>query len=258
MVGKYKILLGDDSFVYEKVFTSRLRQEGYSVVVTPSDGVVIFDTIKRECPDVVIADYRLPHIDIIGLMSYFKKAMITPPIFIVTNSYDSNTMRTEAFNYGADDYLVKPFSLDILCASIQNLISINRPQQALLSSPDLSLFVLKKLQEIGCVSKGKGYFAIHYAIVQVVQDQNELELITKNLYCKIAKECNTTPRGVERAIRHHIEKIWMVGNRSVLEEYFGEGKPLTLPAKRPSNSNFIATVASRIRLELEQQRLQIG
>lgn len=102
------------------------------------------------------------------------------------------------------------------------------------------------LREIGIPAHLTGYPYIHRAIEMVIQDSTLIHNITKVLYAEIAKEFNTTPSRVERAIRHAVEVSWERGNPDVLRRYFGY--TVSVSKGRPTNSEFIAQTA-RIILE---------
>ena len=71
--------------------------------------------------------------------------------------------------------------------------------------------------------------------------------VTKSLYPAVAKMYSSTPSRVERAIRHAIETAWRRGNQKFLSEYFG--RTVQSSRGKPTNSEFIAMVADKLRLE---------
>ena len=107
--------------------------------------------------------------------------------------------------------------------------------------------VTAMMRELGVPPHIKGYSYLREAIIMTVRDPKVLEGVTKVLYPEVAKKCGTTPSRTERAIRHAIEVTWDRGDVDVLEEYFGN---TVSPLKgKPTNSEFIATLADRIRSE---------
>ena len=103
------------------------------------------------------------------------------------------------------------------------------------------------IHEIGVPAHIKGYQYLRDAIVMSVNDMDMLNSITKILYPTIAKKYQTTSSRVERAIRHAIEVAWSRGKMDTIDEMFGytihNGKG------KPTNSEFIALITDRIRLE---------
>lgn len=106
------------------------------------------------------------------------------------------------------------------------------------------------LLEIGADPSLNGYKYIAYGILQAALHPELIDNITGGFYPKIAVEFNTTATGVERGIRHVIERIWESGNVDTLINYYG----FNLSAKRgnPTNSQFIARSALIIRSRLKQ------
>ena len=92
----------------------------------------------------------------------------------------------------------------------------------------------------------KGYQYIRDAIILVVEEMNLLGAVTKELYPLIAEKYNTTPSRVERAIRHAIELAWDRGNVEMMNKFFGY--TVNMDRGKPTNSEFIAMVADRLRI----------
>ena len=107
------------------------------------------------------------------------------------------------------------------------------------------------IREIGIPAHIKGYQYIREAIMMTVNDMNLLNYITKLLYPTIAKKYKTTSSSVERAIRHAIEVAWNKGQIDVLEEMFGY--TISAGKGKPTNSEFIALIADKLRLEYRMQ-----
>ena len=105
------------------------------------------------------------------------------------------------------------------------------------------------IQQLGVPAHIKGYQYIRHAITMVIDDMDTINSITKLLYPSVAKHYNTTASRVERAIRHAIEVAWDRGNPDILNEIFGY---TILGSKgKPTNSEFIALIADKIRLEMK-------
>jgi sporulation transcription factor Spo0A len=115
-----------------------------------------------------------------------------------------------------------------------------------LKTYDLEKDVTSMIHEIGVPAHIKGYQYLREAIMMVVNDQEMLSSITKILYPSIAKKYQTTPSRVERAIRHAIEVAWSRGNMETLDSFFGY--TISIGKGKPTNSEFIALIADKIRL----------
>lgn len=114
-------------------------------------------------------------------------------------------------------------------------------------SRDLEKDVTDMIHEIGVPAHIKGYQYLREAIMMSVEDTTMLSSITKILYPTIAKKFQTTPSRVERAIRHAIEVAWSRGRMETLDTLFGY--TVNTGKGKPTNSEFIALIADRIRLQ---------
>ena len=110
---------------------------------------------------------------------------------------------------------------------------------------NLEALVTNLIHEVGVPAHIKGYQYLREAIIMCINDINSVNQITKILYPDIAKKYHTTPSRVERAIRHSIER----GNQKTVESIFG----YTVSANRgkPTNSEFIAMIADKLRIEIK-------
>lgn len=115
-----------------------------------------------------------------------------------------------------------------------------------LKNHDLEKDVTDMIHEIGVPAHIKGYQYLREAIIMSVEDSEMLNSITKILYPSIAKKYQTTSSRVERAIRHAIEVAWSRGNMEVLDSLFGY--TISIGKGKPTNSEFIALIADKIRL----------
>ena len=101
---------------------------------------------------------------------------------------------------------------------------------------------------------GAGYQYLRDAIILSVNDMEMLNSITKILYPTIAKRHQTTPSRVERAIRHAIEVAWSRGKMDTIDQLFGY--TVSNGKGKPTNSEFIALIADKIRLEYKNRSFQ--
>ena len=124
--------------------------------------------------------------------------------------------------------------------------------QAILPKPErnLEMDVTNIIHEIGVPAHIKGYQYLRDAIILSVDDVEMLNSITKILYPTIAKKHQTTPSRVERAIRHAIEVAWSRGKMDTIDELFGY--TVSNGKGKPTNSEFIALIADKIRLEYKK------
>ena len=111
---------------------------------------------------------------------------------------------------------------------------------------DLEKDVTDMIHELGVPAHIKGYQYLREAIMMAVEDIDMLGSITKSLYPTIAKKYQTTASRVERAIRHAIEVAWSRGKMETLDALFGY--TINTGKGKPTNSEFIALIADKIRL----------
>ena len=154
---------------------------------------------------------------------------------------------------------MKPFDNDMVISRIKdvknrNLIRATEvrkvnpyEKQEELKERNLETDVTTIIHEIGVPAHIKGYQYLREAIIMSVNDMEMLNSITKILYPTIAKKFQTTPSRVERAIRHAIEVAWSRGKMDTIDELFGY--TINNGKGKPTNSEFIALIADKIRLE---------
>lgn len=120
-----------------------------------------------------------------------------------------------------------------------------------MSAPELKTLVTAVIHEIGVPAHIKGYQYLREAILMAVDTPDYINAVTKRLYPDIAQKNATTASRVERAIRHAIEVAWDRGDVDTLNRYFG----YTIHNMRgkPTNSEFIAMIADKIRLDKKQR-----
>ena len=114
---------------------------------------------------------------------------------------------------------------------------------------NLEALVTNVIHEVGVPAHIKGYQYLREAIMMVVNNIDIINQITKQLYPDIANKYETTPSRVERAIRHAIEVAWTRGQTETVESIFGY--TISAAKGKPTNSEFIAMIADKLRLELK-------
>ena len=256
------VLLADDNKDFCDVMNSHFeRCEDIEVVGIAHDGVSAYEKIITLKPDIAIIDGIMPRLDGLGVLERLKKENDQEsPMCIILSAMSQEKIIQKAIDLGAEYYIVKPFDMDSISNRIRQLknqstaknskisqaISVNGP----LSNPiNLEAKVTNILHEIGVPAHIRGYHYMREAIIMAVNDVDVLNYITKELYPSIAKKCNTTPSRVERAIRHAIEVAWSRGKVDAIDKLFGY--TVNNHKGKPTNSEFIALIADRLRLELK-------
>ncbi len=254
---KVKVLIVDDDINYSGKLEQYFKTTSdISVVGCAGDGEEALGMIKETQPDAVILDIILPKLDGIGVLRRLSGADVAPKPIVIVNSASSLTSLYEiASRYGASYFMMKPQSEETVCEIIRDMCGIKRavsvPTDMKMGNEsfDLEATVTEFIHELGVPAHIKGYHYLRTAIMMVVRDMDLLNYITKELYPEIAKAYQTTSSRVERAIRHSIEVAWTRGKPQTMNEVFGY--TINTGKGKPTNSEFIAMVADRIRLKIK-------
>ena len=124
-----KILVVDDEPPIVDVLSYNLKQAGYEVIIA-RDGEQAVAAARRDRPDLIILDLMLPKIDGLEVFRLVRRESETPVIMLTAR--DSEIDRVVGLELGADDYVVKPFSVRELMVRVKNVLrrSIPRPVAA--------------------------------------------------------------------------------------------------------------------------------
>lgn len=233
-----------------------------NVVGKAKNGEEMCQIIKDKKPDVVLLDLIMPKMDGLTVMEHINhdKTMAKTPYFIVVTAVGQERITEDAFNKGANYYVMKPFNNEILLDRIKTVRKVFRNhdrkieeiiENTQIREDDLENRVTDMLHEIGIPAHIKGYHYLRDAIIMSVEDMDVLNAITKVLYPTVAKKYQTTSSRVERAIRHAIEVAWSRGKLDTLDELFGY--TVSNGKGKPTNSEFIALIADTIQLEYKHR-----
>lgn len=261
---KIQVVIADDNREFGDILCEYLNnQNDIEVVGVARDGMEAFDLITSKMPDVAVLDIIMPHLDGLGVLEKVNSVQIPKkPLFIILSAVGQDKITQRALALGAEYYVVKPFDMEVLVSRIRQLKDIkqvaviksdysgdSRPMHYSPSPKNLEAEVTNIMHEIGVPAHIKGYQYLRDAILMVIKDLDIINSITKQLYPTIAREYNTTPSRVERAIRHAIEVAWSRGQVETIDSLFGY--TVNLSKGKPTNSEFIAMVADKLRLELK-------
>lgn len=200
--------------------------------------------------DVILMDIVLPKRDGISILEELKHSGLDKKVIVLT-SYNSQEMIRKVALYGVNYYILKPFDIRELEKRIIDLSDDNYYDNRYIDiyHNNLEISITKVLHELGVPSHIKGYQYIREGISLIYDNPSLIGGITKELYPSIAKKYDTTTSRVERAIRHAIEVSWNRGSWDLMEEIFGHS--VDIDKAKPTNSEFIVTVADKLRLEFQ-------
>ena len=255
------IIVDDNEKVIENIDSALSKDTAIQIIGKAKNGQEAYELIRKTTPDVVILDLIMPKMDGLSLMNKVNEdgAMIKMPFFIITSAISNENVIQDAFGYGAGYYLLKPFETNMIADRVKGVKSYNKripeTKKIIGAGEDRKHFMERNIEndvtsiihDVGVPAHIKGYQYLREAIIMSVNDNEMLNSITKILYPSIAKKFQTTSSRVERAIRHAIEVAWNRGRMDTIDELFG----YTINAEKgkPTNSEFIALIADKIRLE---------
>jgi len=250
MNDKIKVLIGDDTVDFGITTASALRNYGLYAITRRKDGNILFNAIMDEKPDFVIIDTVMPHMDAIDLIRQTKNQMNFFPHFIVTSSYDNPFVEREIMELGAAYYMLRPFDYKILA---ERIISMTTVQDRNITEQNLEIVVTDTIHQLGVPAHIKGYHYLRTSIMLSIENPELLDSVTKLLYPTVAQKFNTTSSRVERAIRHAIEIAWDRGDLDILNSFFGY--TVNTCKGKPTNSEFIALLTDKLRLQIKSGRI---
>lgn len=249
MTDKIKILIGDDSSECGLTWASLLKKEGMFTATRHKNGKTILESVKNDMPDFLIIEAKMPELDAASLLDEIRTAKGTVPITIVVSNINTPELEKEVMDAGASYFMVKPFAPEIMVNKVHSLKNYRK-----VTSPDsvkdmanIEYIVTDMIHRIGIPAHIKGYHYLRTAIILSINDDEMINSVTKLLYPTVAQKYGTTSSRVERAIRHAIEIAWDRGDVDVLNGLFG----YTIHTSRgkPTNSEFIALIADKLRLQ---------
>jgi len=259
---KIQVLLADDNREFTHLLSEFIgEQEDMEIVGVAYNGneVLRFIEQQREVPDVLILDIIMPHLDGLGVLERLREMNLNPqPKIIMLTAFGQENITQKAVQLGASYYILKPFDMEVLTNRIRQLVSNSATATTSSAVPKANVVHMPKsknldanittiIHEIGVPAHIKGYQYLREAITMVYNNIEILGAITKTLYPAIAEKYKTTPSRVERAIRHAIEVAWTRGNIDSISFIFGY--TINISKSKPTNSEFIAMVADKLRIE---------
>ena len=264
---KINIVIADDNKEFCDVLNDYLsNQNDIDVIGIAGDGVEAIKLVHKKKPDLLVLDIIMPVLDGLGVLE--KLDEMNPnskPNIIVLSAVGNDIITKRAISLGADYYIVKPFDMEVFIERIRQMSN-----NTVHSDKAIGTFTCFNNMEIG-TNKGKpihndifdeitdiihqvgipvnlkGYMYIREAIFRVINDVALLSAITKELYPSIGKKFNTTTSRVERSMRHALDIAWSREDAANINKIFGYTS--CNKKGKPSNSEFIAMVADKLRLE---------
>lgn len=266
--GKISIYIVDDNFDYVYLVEECLGTvQEFELCGKAHDGETAVREILIKRPDVVLLDVVLPQMDGIAVLEELQKVDAPKPIIIMLTAIGQDKYVKKALSLGAEYYILKPYDMTLLPKRIIQIYQDCEKNAKSLKESNTSSTVpmgpgkepqaddrratavagaKKALLDMGMPSYLNGYNYLLEAIVETVLSEKGYIPITKELYPMIARHFDTSVGKVERTIRSAVQRIWQRVNSQKLSQYFPSASHHM--AVHPTNSEFIASVADKIRI----------
>ena len=253
MENKAKVLIADGDMEFREEMKRVLEEDGgIEVQGFAGDRETLLRLIGERQPDIVIVDMFLPPLDgLSAIREINRQEYRKRPRLYIMSGFSSEEALREAVELGVSYFMIKPFDVHALAERIVSNHAARRAVPADMNGRqevDLELRVTNMIHEVGVPAHIKGYQYLRDAIMMTVRDMNIINAITKVLYPTVARHYDTTSSRVERAIRHAIEVAWDRGDIDFLSTYFGS--TVRNSRGKPTNSEFIAIIADKLRMTL--------
>lgn len=197
--------------------------------------------------DLILMDIIMPEVDGVSILEEMQKQKIDKNVIILT-SYNKDSAIRMVSQYKVDYFMLKPLNMPVL---EKRILDVSNAEVKLEEAKDnkIELAISKLLHSLGIPSHIRGYQYIRESVYMMYENPDMIGGITKCIYPEIASRFDTTASRVERAIRHAIEVSWTRGDYDLMEELFGHS--VDYDRSKPTNSEFIATLADNLRLNTQ-------
>ncbi len=197
--------------------------------------------------DFLLMDIIMPEVDGICILEEMKQRNIKKNTIILTSYGKEEAIRLVSA-YDIDYFMLKPVDMDVL---EKRILAVENTSADPVEEKDskVELAISRLLHSLGIPSHIRGYQYIRESIYMMYENPDMIGGVTKCIYPEVAMRFDTTASRVERAIRHAIEVSWARGDYELMDELFGHS--VDFDRSKPTNSEFIATLADSLRLNKE-------
>lgn len=256
-----RIIVADDALSQRKRLISALApNDRISIVGEASDGMEALSLIAALHPQVLVCDMVMPRMDGFALLEYLASLPSHDrPGFIAQTALGRDDFIMRAISLGAAYYMLKPVNIgqleeQIICAAGAGPIPSSSGRSA---HPEehgqerLEKYVTSLLLQIGIPAHMNGYKYLRQAILIALTHPDVLNCVSRDLYPIIAASWDTTVSRVERSIRHAITVTWDRAGSAIFNKILG--RYASGCGEKPTNCEFIALMAERIRIHLARR-----
>ncbi len=250
-------VVATDANPQEKALLSeQFMLQNIRLILCEREGRKVLETLQNVRPDACLLETFMPGLDAVSIKEAYdawcrQESREHSPVFYAIGNTQSELLETDLLENGFAFYFVRPTGAETIVRRVCS--QLRRSTEVSADESDRDEYkVTEILHQIGVPAHIKGYQFLRDAILMSIRDPELINAVTKRLYPDIAKANGTTASRVERAIRHAIEVAWDRGDVDTLNSYFG----YTIHNLRgkPTNSEFIAMIADRMRLAKKQRR----
>ena len=270
---KITLLVADDNSQFKNELSKAVKKDDlFEIAGMVSDGRMVLEYLRNLNPDVLITDVVLPFADGIEILEEISNEFYgNMPLIIVTSAVTNDTIIKKTMEFGASYFFAKPCIPSQLFKIIKDLMKEKKKTEIFELKDDpadefgfrsnrvediIENKVTKIIHKVGVPAHIKGYQYLRRAIIKAIIDRDIINSVTKELYPQVAKDFDTTSPRVERAIRHAIEVAWNRGDQETIQSIFG----YTIQSNKgkPTNSEFIAMISDKLRLQNQNLLKDLG
>jgi len=241
-----KLLIADTVEEFRQAVADQVRG-AYRIRIC-QEGHQTLETLLSFKPDLVVLDMMLPGLDGVSILEAVHNCGLRPTVLTVSKWY-SDYMIYNASRYGVRYMMTKPCDIKAVAARLRDLAEQTEPAEIVL--PDLRTVVSNILLNLGFSTKLQGYGFLREAILEVAEHPGQY--VTKTVYPAVGNACGANKEQVERSIRNAIRKAWDKRDEAMWRLYFQPSSDGTV--ERPTNSEFITTIADRINMDRGVQQM---
>lgn len=261
---KLRIAIADDSREIQTTLNEILKEdENIQITATYSDGLQLLNALRTVQLDVLLLDIFMPNFDGLKVLEEIRSPNSkykVPKNIIVMTAFSNDQVMLKSSQLSADYFIVKPVNYPHLMQLLDEIrtsrgkaseVKTNMGVNLNYAKVDIDQEITHILHEIGVPAHIRGHLYIRESINLVYHDVEILNAVTKILYPTVAAKYKTTASRVERAIRHAIEVAWVRGNIDAITDIFSY--TISYHKAKPTNSEFIAMIADRLRLKYKNK-----
>ncbi len=242
-----RILLVDDNRLWLQTLKSELAKHHELDVFIADNGISALEMIKNFSVDIVLSGVVMHGFDGFALLEAIQHLNIKPPMIMFMSLLCNDDIIKRASAFGVTYFFRKPVSPETIYDRINFFISDKK--ENIFLPEDAETIAGRIIKDFGIPANIGGYKFVRDSIIFSIEHENEVCRITKNVYPAVAEKYGTTPARVERSIRNAIATSWHRADKNAIFDIFGN-----TTGDKPTNGEFIAAVAEKVRLILRKNR----